>query len=443
MANRRVYEIARDRGLTTAELLERLERDGIHDKKPLSTIDEELVDAALADTAHQGEAASRPAKRDDQPAAPAQHDDGGGGPQLGALELRRRLRRLRRQRDEQLRELGGLAVELRRVGSTRYEELASKRLEEAAETERELLALERQVSPESVGGVCPSCGLHTKQTRYCLRCGAELPSHRRREISPLSPVAVLVAIALITAAWFVGGSTFGSESGSSSSSGNAGTKDLGPNKAAAARGPQYKSIVATVKTSKIQVYSAPHSNKKLELLDSPNLDGAKVVFLVKSMKGQWLHVYLPTRPNGSTGWIKKKKVTLAGHSYHLVINLDKHVLKAWNGSKRILRTPIGVGRAVTPTPVGLYYITELLKQPDPTGTYGPYAFGLSAHSDVLNEFAGRDGVLGLHGTNFPQGIGTNVSHGCIRLRNSAIIKLAHTLPVGTPVRITRSHVTSA
>src|SRR5436190_15789317 len=443
MANRRVYEIARDRGLSTAELLERLERDGIHDKKPLSTIDEELVDAALADTAPEGEAPRRPAKRKDEPAAaPVPRDEGGdAGPQLGGLELRRRLRQLRRQRDAQLRELGGLAVELRRVGSTRYEELAGKRLEEAAETERELLALERQVSPDNVGGVCPSCGLHTKQTRYCLRCGAELPGVRRKEISPLSPVAILAAVALIAAAWFVGGSTFGSESGSSSSSNNGGTSDLGPQQQASA--PQFKSIVATVKKSKIQVYSKPRSDKKLQILDSPNLDGAKVVFLVKKVRGPWLHVYLPTRPNGSTGWIKKKKVTLAGHSYHVLINLDKKILKAWDGNKKILRTQIGVGRAVTPTPVGLYFITELLKQPDPSGTYGPYAFGLSAHSDVLNEFAGRDGVLGIHGTNFPQGIGTNVSHGCIRLHNSAIIKLAHTLPVGTPVRITRSHVTSA
>jgi lipoprotein-anchoring transpeptidase ErfK/SrfK len=447
MANRRVYEIARDRGLTTAELLERLERDGIHDKKPLSTIDEELVDAALADTAPAGEAPvpaqPRGGRQEAQPAEPAapQVNGDGEGPRLGPLELRRRMRQLRRRREEQLRELGGLAVELRRVGSTRYEELARERLDEAAETERELLALERQASADAVGGVCPSCGLHTKQTRYCLRCGAALPA-RRKEISPLSPVAILVAVALIATAWFVGGSTFGSESGSSSSN-NGGSSDLGPHQAAAAKGPKYKSIVATVKHSKIQVYSAPRSNKKLELLDSPNLDGAKVVFLVKKIKGPWLHVYLPTRPNGSTGWIKKKKVTLAGHSYHVVINLDSHVLKAWDGSKRILRTPIGVGRAVTPTPLGLYYITELLKQPDPSGTYGPYAFGLSAHSDVLNEFAGRDGVLGIHGTNFPQGIGTNVSHGCIRLRNKAIIKLAHTLPVGTPVRITRSHVTSA
>src|SRR5947208_5523983 len=104
MANRRVYEIARERGLSTAELLERLERDGIHDKKPLSTIDEQLVDAALADTAPAGEAQPpKPAKRKrgDAPPPPVHdHGDGDGGPRLGALELRRELRRLRRQRDE-------------------------------------------------------------------------------------------------------------------------------------------------------------------------------------------------------------------------------------------------------------------------------------------------------------------------------------------------------
>src|SRR5213080_646191 len=104
MANRRVYEIARDRGLTTSELLQRLERDGIHDKKALSTIDEELVDAALADTAD-GESGTAVAR--EQPRGPAEPT----GPQLGPIELRRRIWRLRRLQESQLKELGGLAVE--------------------------------------------------------------------------------------------------------------------------------------------------------------------------------------------------------------------------------------------------------------------------------------------------------------------------------------------
>jgi len=90
---------------------------------------------------------------------------------------------------------------------------------------------------------------------------------------------------------------------------------------------------------------------------------------------------------------------------------------------------------VLPTPKGLYYIVELLKQPDPRGPYGPYAFGLSAHSNVLYSFGGGPGQIGIHGTDVASSIGRSASHGCIRISNAAIIRLATELPLGTPVRI--------
>ena len=94
----------------------------------------------------------------------------------------------------------------------------------------------------------------------------------------------------------------------------------------------------------------------------------------------------------------------------------------------------------TPTPSGLYYIAELLRQPNPNGFYGPWAFALSAYSPVLSHFGGGGGQVGIHGTNEPLGIGHTVSHGCIRVRNSVIERLAAILPLGTPVRIVaRAH----
>ena len=72
---------------------------------------------------------------------------------------------------------------------------------------------------------------------------------------------------------------------------------------------------------------------------------------------------------------------------------------------------------------------------DPHGTYGPWAFGLSVYSPVLTSFGGGPGEVGIHGTNAPAGIGRDVSHGCIRLPNAAIERLARVLPLGTPVRI--------
>ena len=101
----------------------------------------------------------------------------------------------------------------------------------------------------------------------------------------------------------------------------------------------------------------------------------------------------------------------------------------------VQRERAGVGRSVVPTPAGTYYLAELLAQPNPNGIYGPYAFGLSAFSNVLYSFGGGPGEIGIHGTNNPASLGTNASHGCIRISNAGITKLARILPLGTPVRI--------
>jgi hypothetical protein len=161
------------------------------------------------------------------------------------------------------------------------------------------------------------------------------------------------------------------------------------------------------------------------------------VYLVKRRRGARLQVYLPTRPNRSTRWVRARDFRLTSTPYRLVVQLRRHRLVLRRSGRVVLRTPIGVGRAVSPTPVGRYFVTNLLRPHDPHGFYGPYAFGLSAHSDVYTSFAGGDGQVGIHGTDDPAGLGRDVSHGCIRVRNAVIARLAHTIPLGTPVDITR------
>jgi len=94
---------------------------------------------------------------------------------------------------------------------------------------------------------------------------------------------------------------------------------------------------------------------------------------------------------------------------------------------------IAVGKSLTPTPRGRYFITDLIRSRDPF--YGPYALGLSAYSPVLTSYAGGDGQLGIHGTNQPWSIGQSVSAGCIRVDNRTVRRLARLLPLGTPVVI--------
>src|SRR4051812_11679181 len=98
---------------------------------------------------------------------------------------------------------------------------------------------------------------------------------------------------------------------------------------------------------------------------------------------------------------------------------------------------VGLGTSTTPTPGGVFFTEELLRPTDPGGAYGPYAYGLSGYSRVLNEFMGGDGQLGIHGTNDPSSLGRSVSHGCIRVSNATITTLAKMLPIGVPVQIVR------
>ena len=196
------------------------------------------------------------------------------------------------------------------------------------------------------------------------------------------------------------------------------------------------SIVAQAKGSFVSLYRAPGSKRPFLRLSNPNRNGAPLVFLVKARRpGGWEKVYIPVRPNGSTAWIRSREVTLARNPYRIRVSLSAHRLTVWKGRHVIQRARAGVGRSIVPTPAGLYYLAELLAQPNPNGIYGPYAFGLSAFSNVLYSFGGGPGQIGIHGTNNPSSLGTNASHGCIRISNAAITRLARVLPLGTPVRI--------
>ena len=93
------------------------------------------------------------------------------------------------------------------------------------------------------------------------------------------------------------------------------------------------------------------------------------------------------------------------------------------------------GAPGTPTPTGHYYIRVLIKAPNPNTVYGPYAYGLSSHSDALSSFEGGDAEIGIHGNDDASVLGGSVTHGCIRIDNAEITRLAGMLPLGTPVDI--------
>jgi lipoprotein-anchoring transpeptidase ErfK/SrfK len=151
--------------------------------------------------------------------------------------------------------------------------------------------------------------------------------------------------------------------------------------------------------------------------------------------GGWLHVDLPVRPNGSTGWIPESAAQLTWTPYSIQVSLAARSLILWRGSQEVLSSPVAVGSPSTPTPPDRTYVWELVQPGDSTGSYGPYIFGLAEFSDAYAVFNGGNAQIAIHGNDEPASIGQAISNGCVRLPNSTVRQLAGLLPLGTPVTI--------
>ena len=207
--------------------------------------------------------------------------------------------------------------------------------------------------------------------------------------------------------------------------------------------PAYVSQVAIpLADGELAVYEAPEAPEPARTLTHPRLingdpnAAVPLVLLVKERAGDWLEVYLPVRPNGSTGWVRASDVRLEEHDYRVEVELASFTLRVFKADEVIFEAPVGVAKENSPTPGGLCYTTELIRPPDaPSGPYGTYAYGLSGFSETYTTFNGGPGQLGIHGTNRPELIGQQVSSGCIRLNNDDVDVLAEEigLPLGVPV----------
>jgi hypothetical protein len=148
----------------------------------------------------------------------------------------------------------------------------------------------------------------------------------------------------------------------------------------------------------------------------------------------WSFVRFPG--DGSpTGWVPTDRLGPLSHTdTQLIIDRAARRAVLRRGGRVVLRAPVAIGRARSPTPAGRAYVREILTPHPATGPYGVLALGLSAYSDTATDWPGG-GQVGIHGTNEPDLIGGRVTHGCVRLTNRAIARLGRAVTVGTPVLI--------
>jgi lipoprotein-anchoring transpeptidase ErfK/SrfK len=172
---------------------------------------------------------------------------------------------------------------------------------------------------------------------------------------------------------------------------------------------------------------------------APLGDGPTSLLITRTVAKEgrrWAEVLLPVRPNGVRGWVPFDVLRIHSTALRIVIDVSERRLTLFRSNRPLIRAPIAVGKPGTETPRSDHFaIAELIRTRTPGAFLGPIVFPITGYSERLNEFAGGNGRVAIHGTSLPELIGTAASNGCIRMHNRNIVRLARVVRPGTPVKI--------
>lgn len=218
-----------------------------------------------------------------------------------------------------------------------------------------------------------------------------------------------------------------------------------------------RAVAGVMRASEVDVVGAGTINwPRLAVLAKPRPGAARVTVLnqfrpdfrpqyvlaldalrAKSGKPTWYRISVPGRPNGRTGWVRAAALELHPVKKRLIVYRGARRFEFWNGARLLRSGKVAVGKPGAETPLGLFYVTDRFSPAiDPDwAILGAYAFETSAYSKLTDWPGG--GIVGVHGTPWPELLGQAVSHGCVRLDNRDVTWLRGRMPLGTPVKIVR------
>ncbi|HVL84430.1 MAG TPA: L,D-transpeptidase [Pseudonocardia sp.] len=149
-------------------------------------------------------------------------------------------------------------------------------------------------------------------------------------------------------------------------------------------------------------------------------------------RGDWVQVLLPSRPNGSTGWLPATDLDRATTPYRIEVHLGSRTLELFSGGELAGSWTVGIGKDSAPTPTGRTFLLGAFT--DDAQDYSPVILPLGTHSPTHDTFGGGPGTVAIHTWPTEDVYGTASSDGCIRVPPDALERLAE-VPLGTLVMI--------
>lgn len=159
--------------------------------------------------------------------------------------------------------------------------------------------------------------------------------------------------------------------------------------------------------------------------------------LERSADGHYGLVTVPWGPRRARGWIRLDGLQATTTPTMVRVSLERREITVLQNGKAVLRIPAAIGASNSPSPIGAFFVTDLVSVPASQPQFGSFAFGLSAVQP--NPPPGWTGgnQMAIHGTSAPASIGTPASAGCLRVSESSLRRLRGLLRLGTPVYIGR------
>lgn len=164
--------------------------------------------------------------------------------------------------------------------------------------------------------------------------------------------------------------------------------------------------------------------------------GAKRVFAVGAVRRGWVGVRSVNVGNDRLAWVPADAVRLQRVRMTLVADLSaREITVSVDGTVR-QRSPIGIGRAGSETPIGRYGVTDRLRTAPGAGApYGCCVLPLTGRQSKPPPGWTGGTRLALHGTPAPGSVGREVSAGCLRMRDRDVRRLLTSVPLGATLRV--------
>jgi len=131
------------------------------------------------------------------------------------------------------------------------------------------------------------------------------------------------------------------------------------------------------------------------------------------------------------------KNAIATISYKVVVDLSEAKVYTYWGNQAMTSYPVAVGQPGWETPVGTFKVQKKLRNPVWQQPITGELIKTGPENPLGNRWIGfwsdERHHIGFHGTNNEELVGQQVSHGCLRMRNTDIQALYEQVVIGTPI----------